>query len=38
MVVVPPLPTPSSSYAAGDYAALVIDPDGNNIEAILREG
>jgi catechol 2,3-dioxygenase-like lactoylglutathione lyase family enzyme len=28
----------SSGYPKGYYAAFVIDPDGNNIEAVFREG
>ena len=27
----------SSGYPGGYYAAFVIDPDGNNIEAVFRE-
>jgi catechol 2,3-dioxygenase-like lactoylglutathione lyase family enzyme len=27
----------TGSYPAGYYAAFVIDPDGNNIEAVFRE-
>jgi hypothetical protein len=28
----------SSGHAPGYYAAFVFDPDGNNIEAVFREG
>ncbi len=28
----------SGGYPPGYYAAFVIDPDGNNIEAVFREG
>lgn len=29
---------PSTGYPAGYYAAFVLDPDGNNMEAVYREG
>jgi catechol 2,3-dioxygenase-like lactoylglutathione lyase family enzyme len=28
----------SGGYPRGYYAAFVLDPDGNNIEAVCREG
>ena len=28
----------SSGYPGGCYASFVIDPEGNEIEAVLREG
>jgi catechol 2,3-dioxygenase-like lactoylglutathione lyase family enzyme len=28
----------TGAYPAGYYAAFVLDPDGNNIEAVFREG
>ena len=34
----PGLRDPSSGYPAGYYAAFVLDPDGNNMEAVYREG
>ena len=33
----PGLRDPATGYPAGYYAAFVLDPDGNNIEAVLRE-
>ncbi len=33
----PGLRDPSTGYPAGYYAAFVLDPDGNNMEAIFRE-
>lgn len=34
----PGLRDTSLGYPAGYYAAFVIDPDGNNMEAVCREG
>jgi catechol 2,3-dioxygenase-like lactoylglutathione lyase family enzyme len=34
----PGLRDTSQGYPPGYYAAFVIDPDGNNIEAVYREG
>jgi len=33
----PGLRDPSTGYPPGYYAAFVIDPDGNNMEAVFRE-
>jgi catechol 2,3-dioxygenase-like lactoylglutathione lyase family enzyme len=33
----PALRDPQLGYPAGYYAAFVLDPDGNNIEAVFRE-
>jgi len=33
----PGLRDPASGYPPGYYAAFVIDPDGNNVEAVFRE-
>ncbi len=33
----PGLRAPALGYPPGYYAAFVLDPDGNNIEAVLRE-
>lgn len=33
----PGLRDPETGYPAGYYAAFVIDPDGNNMEAVFRE-
>src|SRR5262245_2715836 len=30
-------PGPRADYGAGYYAAFVLDPDGNNIEAVVHE-
>jgi catechol 2,3-dioxygenase-like lactoylglutathione lyase family enzyme len=34
----PGLRDPSEGYPQGYYAAFVLDPDGNNIEAVFRGG
>jgi catechol 2,3-dioxygenase-like lactoylglutathione lyase family enzyme len=34
----PPGPREAQGYPAGYYAAFVLDLDGNNIEAVFREG
>nr|WP_223643500.1 VOC family protein [Corallococcus sp. EGB] len=34
----PGLRAEASGYPSGYYAAFVLDPDGNNIEAVFREG
>jgi catechol 2,3-dioxygenase-like lactoylglutathione lyase family enzyme len=34
----PGLRDPATGYPPGYYAAFVIDPDGNNMEAVCREG
>ena len=34
----PRLRDTKSGYPAGYYAAFVLDPDGNNMEAVYREG
>jgi catechol 2,3-dioxygenase-like lactoylglutathione lyase family enzyme len=34
----PPGDRESSGYPAGYYAAFVLDPDGNNMEAVFRGG
>ena len=34
----PGLRDPASGYPPGYYAAFVLDPDGNNMEAVFREG
>jgi catechol 2,3-dioxygenase-like lactoylglutathione lyase family enzyme len=31
-------PGPRDEYSAGYYGAFVLDPDGNNVEAVLQEG
>jgi len=31
-------PGPRPQYHAGYYAAYVLDPDGNNVEAVVHEG
>ena len=33
----PGLRNPAAGYPPGYYAAFVLDPDGNNIEAVFRE-
>jgi catechol 2,3-dioxygenase-like lactoylglutathione lyase family enzyme len=33
----PRLRDPATGYPAGYYAAFVLDPDGNNMEAVFRE-
>jgi catechol 2,3-dioxygenase-like lactoylglutathione lyase family enzyme len=34
----PGLRTPAQGYPQGYYAAFVLDPDGNNMEAVFRGG
>jgi catechol 2,3-dioxygenase-like lactoylglutathione lyase family enzyme len=34
----PGLRDPATGYPPGYYAAFVLDPDGNNVEAVCREG
>jgi catechol 2,3-dioxygenase-like lactoylglutathione lyase family enzyme len=34
----PGLRGPAQGYPPGYYAAFVLDPDGNNMEAVFREG
>ncbi len=34
----PGLRDPATGYPPGYYAAFVLDPEGNNIEAVIREG
>lgn len=34
----PGLRDPATGYPRGYYAAFVIDPEGNNMEAVFREG
>jgi catechol 2,3-dioxygenase-like lactoylglutathione lyase family enzyme len=34
----PPGPRDHAGYPPGYYAAFVLDPDGNNIEAVFRRG